>query len=283
MSEFNLHYEWVGAPQSAQRIGIVIHGALGSGQNFRSFVKRLLAQCPDWAFALVDLRGHGRSHPAPPPHSMETCAEDIERMATQLLQGAPGARLGAVIGHSLGGKVALQFARRGVVVAEQVWALDSNPGAQDPDDAHEIRTVLAGVRSIAQPIRSRQDVVTGLLQRGLSSGLAQWMTTNLRREGDTFEWVFDLPVIEGLLADYFVVDLWPFLASPPVHTALHLVIADASNRWTPAMREQARAAVREGKVFLHPLGDAGHWVHVDNPDGLLAILVPELTKTRVTN
>jgi esterase len=276
MSEFIPHHEWLGDPKSATRLGVVVHGALGSGQNFRSFVKRLLGACPDFAFALVDLRGHGQSHPAPAPHTLAVAAADLERLVQRALADNPHASLHCVIGHSLGGKVALQFARQSQRVARQVWALDSNPGAQDPEEAHEIRAVLAAVRSMAEPIRSRQDVVSHLLAQGLTNGLAQWMTTNLRREGDTFRWVFDFDVIEGLLRDYFAVDLWAFLAEPHPNTQLHLVIAEASNRWTPEMRRRAAAVVRPGQVEIHPLPNAGHWVHVDNPGGLLAMLIPAL-------
>jgi esterase len=262
MSDFIAHHEWVGAPSDARHLGLFIHGALGSGQNFRSFAKRLVALCPGHAFALIDLRGHGQSHGAQGPHTIAAAALDVERVARVALEATPQSRLACVIGHSLGGKVALEFARNAALVAPQVWALDANPGVQDPNAAHQIKAVLDAVRAIPEPIAARQDVVAALLARGLSNGLAQWMTTNLRREGDVFRWVFDFDVILALLADYFELDCWPVLAAPKPGTELHLVIAEASNRWTPQMRAKAAAAEQQGGATVHLLPNSGHWVHV---------------------
>src|SRR4029453_2035579 len=58
---------------------------------------------------------------------------------------------------------------------------------------------------------SRRDVVDALLAQGLTSGLAEWMTTNLKREGERYTWLFAVDAIEELMADYFRVDLWPLL------------------------------------------------------------------------
>jgi pimeloyl-ACP methyl ester carboxylesterase len=50
------------------------------------------------------------------------------------------------------------------------------------------------------------------------------------------------------------------------------VVAERSDRWTPELRARARALPPSARVTYHELPNAGHWVHVDNPDGLLALL-----------
>ncbi len=257
----------------AEQTCFVLHGALGSGQNFRAFIKRLAQLRPDLAFVLVDLRAHGDSGPRCAPHTLERCAIDLEELARWLRQHVPQLpQLSVVIGHSLGGKVALEFARLGLWPLRQVWALDSDPGVQVAGQAHEIQRVIAAVKQVSMPASSRQAVVAELRARGLSSGLANWMTTNLRRQGDTYRWTFDLDAIEQLLADYFARDLWPFLEASQSQVQRHLVIAANSDRWTGAMRERASALSPEAGAFAHRLQDAGHWLHVDNPEGLLEIL-----------
>jgi pimeloyl-ACP methyl ester carboxylesterase len=82
----------------ADRAAYVLHGALGSGQNFGRFAARLAEARPDLEYVLVDLRNHGRSAGAPPPHTLESCARDVLRLADHL-----GKPVDTLIGHSFGG------------------------------------------------------------------------------------------------------------------------------------------------------------------------------------
>jgi esterase len=264
----------------AERTAFVLHGALGSGQNFTRFIQRLAERRPEYRYALVDLRHHGKSSGAPPPNTLEACAGDLIALAEAL-----GTAPSAVIGHSLGGKVALEYARvvaraegsREAQALEQVWVLDAVPGAQTGVDTSEIAIVIRAVRAVPMPAASRKDVVQHLAQHSrMSSGLSEWMATNLKREGDRYEWVFDLDAIEELLADYFQVDLWDFLAQPRERPELRLVVAERSDRWPQAERARARALPSSTRVAYHELPDSGHWVHVDNPDALLEIISTHL-------
>ena len=274
---FLLHHRLVEA-EGATETAYVLHGALGSGQNFTRFIQRLARERPEYRYVLVDLRHHGQSAGAPPPDTLAACAGDLSALAVSLGQ-APR----VVIGHSFGGKVALEYARQAPPGLEQVWVLDAVPGTQDGLGGSEINRVIEAVRSVPMPAASRRDVVTFLAERaGLSSGIAEWMSTNLKREGQGYTWVFDLDAIEALMADYFRVDLWPFLAEArqrPASTSrqrsaleIRLVVAERSDRWTPALRERARRLPPETRVVYHELPRSGHWVHVDNPDDLLALL-----------
>src|SRR5687767_12064792 len=93
------------APEGAapRRWIMFLHGILGSGANWRSFAKGLLAACPGWGAVLVDLRMHGSSQGFAPPHTVAAAAADLASL------GLPGP-LGAVVAHSFGGKVALAYA-----------------------------------------------------------------------------------------------------------------------------------------------------------------------------
>ena len=79
-------------------VALLLHGALGSGQNFRSLAKRLQRAYPSWKFVCADLRHHGASHPAPGPNTLASCTNDLQRLAG--LAGDPQ----VVIGHSFGGE-----------------------------------------------------------------------------------------------------------------------------------------------------------------------------------
>jgi pimeloyl-ACP methyl ester carboxylesterase len=151
--------------------------------------------------------------------------------------------------------------------------LDSLPGAREEPAGGEIAQVIRAVRSVPMPAASRREVVEHLTgTSGLSSGLAEWMTTNLKRVDERYEWVFDLDAIEELMLDYFKVDTWAYLAEPRERPEFRLVVAERSDRWTPALRARAKALSPSSRVVYHELERSGHWVHVDNPDGLLALL-----------
>lgn len=255
-------YQLIG-PVQAANVAFVLHGILGSGQNFRGFVTKLAAERSSWQFVLVDIRNHGRSRPAPPPHTLEACAADLVALAAHLRSPS------VVMGHSFGGKVGLKYAERAGSDLKQLWLLDTNPGAQEPQPDNEVLRVIAAAKSVPQPITRRRDLVQVFLDAGLSSAIASWMTTNLISQGDRYTWALDFPAIEQLLSDYFASDLWPFLEAPKERPEIHFVIAEQSDRVKPHLRERALGLSPASGVRAHLLPSSGHWVHVDNPEGLL--------------
>jgi pimeloyl-ACP methyl ester carboxylesterase len=127
------------------------------------------------------------------------------------------------------------------------------------------------------PLERRQDVVPWLVEQGLSRGLASWMTTNLERRDDHYHWTFDLERIETLLSDYERRDLWPELEKRSnTAVGLHFVVAERSERLDAEIRGRLQRLASEGRLAYHLLEDAGHWLHVDNPSGLLRIMAPLL-------
>jgi pimeloyl-ACP methyl ester carboxylesterase len=250
----------------------LLHGILGSGQNLRTVARRLAAADPSWGFVLPDLRNHGESVGAPPPHTVSACADDLFALSDSL-----GIRPRTAIGHSFGGKVALVWGaraeRRGEPV-DHVWALDVPPGLVDIPLAmqSEVVAVVQTLRTIPQPLPRRDTVVDLLTAGGFSPGLAQWMTTNLRATDAGFVWRFDLDGITEMLLDYASVDTWPWLLDPARRARVDVVRAERSDRWSEAELGRFEGVPR---LQLHVLRDAGHWVHVDNLEGLLALLLEE--------
>jgi pimeloyl-ACP methyl ester carboxylesterase len=249
------------------RTAFVLHGILGSGRNWRTLARRMARAWPDWRFVLVDLRNHGDSPLAPPPQTVRACADDLARLAQQL--GGPPE---VVIGHSFGGKVTMVYAREHGAALRAAWVLDATPEAAPPPTAldSEVLGVVETLGTLAMPVASRQVVADTLLAAGFSEGLAAWMTTNLQPGEGGFVWRFHLPAVREMLADYWAEDLLPYLQVTTL--PVHLVRAGRSDRWHPALLralEEVSPAVR-----VHLLEKAGHWLHVDDPEGLLALLAP---------
>ncbi|MED5374645.1 MAG: alpha/beta hydrolase [Myxococcota bacterium] len=267
----SLHTQSIG---SGDKLALILHGILGSGRNWSSFARALSKRCPDWQFLLVDLRAHGRSPTLSPPHTVTACAGDLRTLTRQRGQ-APA----AVIGHSFGGKVALAYGRDFPEGLEQVWALDSQPGAQPQGMSDsDVVQVMTALRQVPLPLERREDLMPQLSAHGLSRELALWMTTNLTRnpDGPGLVWRFDLEAATALIADYFRLDLWPVLERPPHGPHWHLLQAERSERWTQDDADRIAGLPAWSPVHHHLLPDAGHWVHVDNPQGLLELLAREL-------
>jgi pimeloyl-ACP methyl ester carboxylesterase len=273
VSAFVPHAELVRAPQAPPpgAWALLAHGVFGSGANWRAFARKLVARRPGWGIALVDLRGHARSLGAPPPHDLDAAARDFVALHAA---GGPlaGALVRAVIGHSLGGKVALAYAaaRAGDPMLSKLFVLDARPGAHPAREAAPAR-VLALLRSLPVRFGARADFARAVRDRGETEATASWLAMSLERtdRGD-YRLRLELDVIEDVLADHFRRDLWQALAHPP--RATHVVVAGRSDVFSAADRARLAGLAGAGTaVHAHVLPDAGHWVHVDAPDALLEL------------
>eukprot|EP00258_Populus_trichocarpa_P027861 XP_024443880.1 uncharacterized protein LOC18106194 [Populus trichocarpa] len=169
----------------------ILHGLLGSGRNWGSFSRNLASFLSGtlhrsltffvlflyfgfliliwlftikWRMVLVDMRNHGKSvdiEGLDPPHNMFNAAMDVANLVKEKGKEWPD----VVIGHSMGGKVALQFAEsctRGdyghsVSFPKQLWVLDSVPVEVSPEYSDgEVEKVLRTLQSLPSPIPSRR-------------------------------------------------------------------------------------------------------------------------------
>ena len=258
-----------GAP-SPERWVLFLHGILGSGANWRSFARRWVDAKDGWGAVLVDLRLHGNSLELPPPHTIQAAAQDV----VELTRGLAGP-VEAVVGHSFGGKVAVAYVDRVHGELGRAYLLDSTPGARPDHRGSELTLQVLAFLERVREVDSRTAFVEQAMAAGLNEGHAQWLAMNLERHGDRLRVKLDLAGIHALLEDYFRVDLWEVLERPPGRVRFEVVLGGKSRVFDEAGRARlaAIAARLPGRLAVHELPDAGHWVHVDDPEGTARILL----------
>jgi pimeloyl-ACP methyl ester carboxylesterase len=265
----------VGDTGRPDRWMLLLHGMLGSGANWRSFARRLAAATPTWGFVLVDLRMHGASQGAPPPHTIAAAADDLVRLGDALQLTVAG-----VLGHSFGGKVALAYAATRTARLEQAWVLDASPGPR-PSGASTVEGVIALLRRLPQPYRSREAFVGAVVAEGHARSFAEWLAMNCRQDDDGLRLRLDLDAIGALLADHLATDLWPTLERVAGARGFDVVVGERSDVFDASDRARLEAlAAREPRVKMHLVRGAGHWVHVDAPEALFALISGALASAR---
>ena len=258
---------------SVTHTAFVLHGILGTGRNFTTIVRQLAAALPHWRYVLIDHRNHGASEDPSPPDSLVDVAADLDALET-----SSGLLPDAIIAHSYGAKVALRYCQAHPERALTVWILDAPLGKIDVETTgdSEIGAVLTAIERNRGPFPSRAHATQAMLNAGLPAAIANWLATNVRRRDSALHWRFDLERISAMVDDYCQTDLWPVLESPRRGLEVHVVRGATSDRWSPQDIERLQRLHAIGAVKVHEL-DAGHWVHVDAPEGLIDIITRSST------
>jgi esterase len=247
---------------------LFLHGILGRGLNWRSVALKLVRARPRWAAVLVDLREHGDSLGLAPPHDLDRAAQDVVDLAQTI---TPTPR--AVLGHSFGGKVALALAEK--MDLDRLIVVDSLPGARpDRRGSDETVRVVSMLESLPRHLASREEFIELVKAHGFPDALARWLAMSVHHEEEGVRFGPDLSVVRALLDDYFARDLWRVIDPPPDETIVDLIIGGRSPVFDEGDRARAAAIAKAhpDRVHVHLLERAGHWVHVDDPNGLQAVL-----------
>jgi len=238
---------------------ILLHGFLGSGRNLGSLARRWSELDASRTLLLADLTGHGHSPPLPPHPTIDDLARDVADLARE--HGAH-----EIVGHSLGGRVALRARGLAGDVIESVVLLDISP-APTTGIGSNLQAVLDAFLAAPATAPSRDAMAAHLRAAPIPEALAQWLLLNLDRADDgSVTWRVDRDRLEALHHQSGAVDLWDTLADGPtrcIRGAASPFVSDAD------VDRMVHAACRVDTV-----PNAGHFIHVDNPTELLRLLIP---------
>jgi esterase len=240
---------------------VLLHGFLGAGKNLRTLAQRWSARDPGRLFLVPDLTGHGASPPLPAGADLSTLAADV--LETVEAEGLPAPL--SIVGHSLGGRVALAVARRAPGVVEEVTLLDIAPGPLDEPRTGGSRRVLSALLEAPEEAASRRDLRQHLVAAGVGPETADWLAMNVRVDAGRARWTFDRTALARLQEAASAEDLWDFVESGAVSVRC---IRGGRSRYVEAGDVARLEAAGCPVVTL----DAGHEVHVEALEPLLDAL-----------
>ena len=186
-------------------------------------------------------------------------------MAADVLATAAALDLPApfrLVGHSLGGRVALAAARLAPAQVSEVVLLDIAPGPIDPLRS-ESRAVLDVLLAAPAEAADRRELRAFFIGRGLSPALSDWLLMNLANEAGRVRWRIDRAALDRFHASSMIEDLWDVVRAHEV--PLRCIRGGRSGY----VSDTEAARLRAAGCPVATLADAGHFVHVDALPALL--------------
>jgi len=233
---------------------IILHGLFGSLDNWQTLAKQYANH---FSVFILDQRNHGKSPHTDAPFTYASLSEDLLEFMDQ--QGIYSANF---IGHSMGGKVVMQFAADHEGRVERMVIADMATRAYKPH--HE--QVLEALRSFPfSEITTRQAAEDWLTPRITDWGTRQFILKNLERSPKGgFEWKFNFSVLDR---DYSHI-LAGVEATFPIHKPILFLRGGNSEYVLDSYFDEIRQIFPEAEFDTIP--GSGHWLHADNPEVFFA-------------
>lgn len=236
-----------------------LHGLFGRGRNWSGIAGALAEQ--GYASVLFDLPNHGASGWTD-EFSYTQMADAVAAEIEERLGSA--ARL-ILVGHSMGGKVAMLLALRRPDLVDALVVIDIAPAFSESVDGFP-RLVAAMAAVELDRIRSRGDAEAVLAERIAEPAVRQFLLQNLRAK-PRWHWQANLRLLSARLPE---IAGWP----DPGPVSYPGPVLWLRGEHSDYVREEHLPAMR--RLFpaaeLRTVPEAGHWVQADNPAAVIAAL-----------
>mgnify|MGYP001591108963 CR=1 FL=1 len=235
---------------------VILHGLFGTLDNWQTIARQL---AENYSVFILDQRNHGRS-PHVEVHDYQSMAEDLrEFMESHWLYGAH------LIGHSMGGKTAMEFALEHPSMVNKLVVVDIAPKAYPERHQHIFEALFS---LDLDNLKDRQQAENLLADRIPDLGERQFLMKNLSRKKEGgFELKMNLPVIHKHYQDILAA-----IESDHVFEKPTLFIrGEKSHHIQPG--DEAVILKLFPKAKIETVAGAGHWVHADKPAELLRLVL----------
>jgi esterase len=234
---------------------VILHGLFGFSDNWLTHAKKLASY---YQVILVDLRNHGHS-PWSDEFSYALMAQDVKDLFDEL-------QLNKVIllGHSMGGKVAMHFAQKHETFIEKLIVVDIGVKAYPMHHQH----ILQGMHAIdlnRVKVRSEAEII---LEKHIdSNGVRQFLLKNLYwKEKGQLAWRMNLSVLEREMGEILSALPNKIVLSPTL-----FIRGELSNYILDEDITEIEELFPDSQIVS--IANAGHWVHAEAPDEFIDALL----------
>lgn len=238
-----LYYRELGEGQPM----IILHGLFGFSDNWQTHAKKLADY---FRVILVDLRNHGHSDWSD-QFTYDLMADDVRELVEDLqLEDV------ILVGHSMGGKVAMRYAQKHESDLEKLVVVDMGVKRYPMHHQH----ILAGMHAVKlDNVGSRKEAEAQLSQHIDSPGVIQFLLKNLywKTKGQ-LAWKMNLKVLEHRM-DEILAEL------PSIETGIPtlFISGEMSNYVLEEDHDEITELFYDSEFVVIP--GAGHWVHAESP------------------
>ncbi|MBK8442777.1 MAG: alpha/beta fold hydrolase [Sphingobacteriales bacterium] len=247
-----LHFKQYGDRHTNRGHLIILHGLLGMLDNWQLITKDIAAAgfCV-WA---VDLRNHGKS-----PHSEEMTQAAMAHDIWELMQ-AQQIPKAALLGHSMGGKVAMLFAVHYPEYTQALIVADIAPKPY-PDRHDYVFKALLSV-DLAQ-LTQRKAAEAQLQQYITNTDELLFLLKNLERTPqDNYRWKANVPLLQKEYRNIVENPLSPY---DEYGGAVLFIKGGNSAQYIVAEEDMPVILHHFPRAELVEVAGASHWVHADAP------------------
>ena len=238
---------------------VFLHGLFGQGRNFTQIAKAL---APEHRSLLVDLPDHGRS-----AWTQRFDYRSVADLVADHLRGGFAAEVPVdIVGHSMGGKVAMLLALRHPDLVDRLVVADIAPAAGGA--VGELAFLLDSLAARAQSTRPpRGAAAARRAGRIRDARVRGFLLQNLRADGDGFRWQANLDLLRR---DLDAVGGFPDVGGATFERPVLWVAGERSDY----IRAEHGPAMRAlfPRTTLVTLKGAGHWVHSEQPEAFVSVL-----------
>ncbi len=234
---------------------VILHGLFGSSNNWNGLAKRL---GDFFSVFTLDLRNHGHS-PHDPVHTYPAMAGDVVEFLNQ-----ESLRSVYLLGHSMGGKVAMEVALAFPSLVRKLVVVDMSPG-EHPLQHDGILDALRSIR--LSDFTSRTAIDLFLKLRIPDDRVRSFLLTNIRRADDgTYSWLLNLEALDSNRSSLAA----PLKGGREYPGPTLFVRAEQSEY----VREDDRPLIARmfPRVEVQTIAGSGHWVHADAPETFLSVV-----------
>jgi len=226
---------------------IILHGLFGSSDNWFSLAKVFAEH---FSVYLVDQRNHGQS-PQSDDFNYKLLTEDLNSFILDHHLDKP-----QIIGHSMGGKTAMNFAVKHPDQIASLIVVDIAPKQYPVHHDH----ILDGLHSInLQTLTSRNEADQILSSQIPEPAVRQFLLKNLSRTSDgKFEWKVNLHAI-----DDHIEEIGAGMQFSGVFTGPTLFVKGAYSNYYKPGDEEDILKIFPNAAFITL--DTGHWVQAEKP------------------